>query len=169
MARDDKRLQEFMDGLEDIEKWNRAKVEACIEAAVVMARRLELSEPLVKEMLARWPDDSSVRYEWFRNLAMRPEIEIPYTECPNLVSLENVYRVLARWFHLIDSNMERTALILHACGLSFDKIAEMFKSMRWNRKTLSRRYSERLDKLVYDLNHIDGLKWPVGVRFADFK
>lgn len=58
--------------------------------------------------------------------------------------------------------MNRTVLIFHACGVSFDRIIAMFPDMRWTRQTLSRRHTKCLDALVYDLNHIDDLKWPVG-------
>ena len=151
----------------DTEKWNQTKVRDCIISVVVMVRKLPPGAPSVEKLLVRWPADSSVRYEWFRNLVSRPEVKIPDLHCPAVDSLDNVYRVLARWLDLIDSNMDRTIIVLHACGLSFEKIAEMFAARRWKHNTLRRRHANVIEKLIYDLNHIDDLKWPKGVKFED--
>jgi hypothetical protein len=155
--------------LADVRQWTRAKVNECIVSTVIMAQRFSPYDPAVAEMLSTWPADCTVRYEWFRNLALRPELQINPQQNPTVNSIANVYRVLARWLHRIDSNMERAVLILHACGVSFDKIAEMFPDRRWTRQTLSRRHTKCLESLVYDLNHIDELKWPAGKSFWDFK
>ncbi len=161
------RLENALAESKDTDIWNQTKVRDCIISAVVMARRLRPDDSVVKKLLARWPADSSVRYEWFWHLATRPEIKIPATERPAIDSIDNVYRVLARWLHLIDSNMDRTVIILHACGLSFEKIAEMFAHMRWKHNTLRRHHADILEELIYDLNHTEDLKWPKGVDFWD--
>lgn len=155
--------------LADTKQWTRAKVNECLVSAVIMAQRFAVEDSAVAEMLANWPADCSVRYEWFRGLALKPELKINPKQLPTVNSISNVYRVLTRWLNLIDSNMDRTVLILHACGVSFDKICAIFPDRRWSRQMLSRRHTKCLDLLVYDLNHTPDLKWPAGVDFWDFK
>lgn len=155
--------------LADTKQWTRAKVNECLVSAVIIAQRFSVGDSAVVEMLATWPDDCSVRYEWFRNLALRPELKINPKQLPTVNSIPNVYRVLARWLNLIDSNMDRTVLVLHACGVSFDKICAMFSDKRWSRQMLSRRHTKRLESLVYELNHTPDLMWPAGTSFWDFE
>jgi len=156
------RDQIFLDEIADTEQWNRAKVEECIKSVVIMARRFSPYDPEVAKFLSEWPEDSSVRYEWFRYIAKRPEIKILDNQLPLIDSMENVYSVLTQWLHRIDSNMERVVFIMHAAGVSFDNIAKAFPNMRWKRQTLSRKHTKRLNDLVYDLNRIDHLKYPSG-------
>lgn len=155
--------------LENTQEWTRAKVNECIISAVIMARQFSFDDERLRELLTLWPEDSSVRYEWFRCLATRPEVKFPSNQQPFINSIANILRVLAGWLHRVDSQMDRTVLILHACGLSYNSISDIYKDMRWTHNTLRRRHTQLLDSLVYDLNHIDELKWPAGISFWTFE
>jgi len=159
----------YAEELRDTKEWNRAKVRECIVSAVIMAQRFPIYSKEVVELINDWPADSSVRYEWFRHIAMRPELKVCSLQRPTIESMANVYRVLALWLHRIDSNMDRVVLIMNSCGVSFDNIVAAFPEMNWRRQTLSRRHTKMLDALVYDLNRIDELKYPAGVPFTKFK
>lgn len=101
-----KQLQNVRDAiyeaeLGDARQWTRAKVQECLVSAVIVAQRFAPNDPAVAEMLARWPDECSVRFEWFQNLARRPELEVNPQQLPSINSTQNVYLVLTRWLDLV--------------------------------------------------------------------
>lgn len=63
---------------------------------------------------------------------------------------DNLYNVLVRWLDSVDSVTDRKLLILHSCGLSMNKIG---KTVGLLRQTASRRYTNAIDALVWNLNH----------------
>lgn len=137
-------MAEFADNT----KWTRAEVEYQICGAVVFAVRMNKNDKTWQQMLASWPDDCSVRYEWFESviadIKLKPNVGSPDN------SYDNLYTVLVHWLDSVDSVTDRKLLILHSCGSSMNKIGTKIGLLR---QTASRRYTNALDALVWNLNH----------------
>lgn len=140
--------ERMMAELADNTKWTRAHVEAQICAAVIFAVRLNKNDNTWQQMLASWPDECSVRYEWFEsviaNIELKPNIGTPDK------TYDNLYNILVRWLDSVDSVTDRKLLIMHSCGLSMSKIGKITGLLR---QTASRRYTNAIDTLVWELNH----------------
>lgn len=106
---------------------------------------------------------------WFRYISTKPEVKLKLNQQPYKNSTKNVYRVLVQWLDLVDSFKDRAVIILHSCGLSYKKIIELYPERRWTETTLGAHYNDIIEKLVYDLNHIEELKYPIGTNFDEFE
>ena len=142
--------ERFDKELNDDTKWTRANVEYQICSAILFAVRMNKNDKTWQQMLASWPADCSVRYEWFKSVVANIELK------PNLGSeygdYDNLYNVLVHWLDSVDSVLDRKILILHSCDLSMNKIGKMTGLLR---QTVSRRHTKALDALVWKLNHTE--------------
>jgi len=132
----------------DNTKWTRARVEVKIGSAVIFALRMNKNNTTWHQMLASWPADCSVRYEWFESVIAN--IQLKDNMCGWDDTYDNLYNVLAHWLESVDSVKDRKLLILHSCNLSMTKAGKM---TGLSRQTASRRYTNALDALVWRLNH----------------
>ncbi len=142
--------ERFDKELYDDTKWTRANVECHICTAILFAVRMNKNDKTWQQMLASWPADCSVRYEWFKSVVADIELK------PNLGSeygnYDNLYNVLVHWLDSVDSVTDRKILILHSCNLSMNKIGAMLGMLR---QTVSRRHTNAIDALVWKLNHTE--------------
>lgn len=132
----------------DTTKWTRARVEVQIGSAVIFALRMNKNNTTWQQMLASWPADCSVRYEWFESVIA--DIKLNPNMCGCDDTYDNLYNVLAHWLESVDSVKDRKLLILHSCSLSMTKVGKM---TGLSRQTASRRYTNAMDALVWILNH----------------
>lgn len=104
----------FMTEFADKTKWTRARVEVKINSAIIFALRMNKNNTTWQQMLASWPADCSVRYEWFESVIANIELK------PNLGSeygdYDNLYNVLVHWLDSVDSVLDRKILILRSCN-----------------------------------------------------
>ena len=140
--------ERFMTELADKTKWTRPRAEVQINSAIIFALRMDKNDKIWQQMLASWPTDCSVRYEWFKSVVENIELK------PNLGSeygdYDNLYNVLVHWLDSVDSVLDRKILILHSCDLSMNKIGTILGKLR---QTVSRRHTNAIDALVWKLNH----------------
>jgi len=140
--------ERMMAELDDNTKWTRPRAEMQINSVIIFALRMNKNDKTWQKMLASWPADCSVRYEWFESVFANIELK------PNLGSpddaYDNLYNILVHWLDSVDSVIDRKILLLHSCGLSMNKIGKMTGLLR---QTASRRYTNAIDKLVWKLNH----------------
>lgn len=141
-------LNRFFEELDDETKWTRARVEAQIYSAVILAIQMDKNDKTWQHMLTLWPKNCSVRYEWFESVIA--DIKLPQNMGNFYNTYDNLYNVLVRWLDSVDSVTDRKLLILHSCGLSMNKIG---KTVGLLRQTASRRYTNAIDALVWNLNH----------------
>ncbi len=100
-----------------------------------------------RDMPATWPAECSVRYEWFESVIA--DVKLPPNIAPFDNTYDNFYNVLVHWLDSVDSVTDRKLLILHSIGLSMNKLSKKTGLLR---QTASRRYTNAIDALVWNLN-----------------
>ena len=138
----------FLDELGNDIRWTRASIESQICSAVIFAIKMSKDDKTWQHMLTLWPKNCSVRYEWFESVIA--DIKLPQNMGNFYNTYDNLYNVLVRWLDSVDSVTDRKLLILHSCGLSMNKIG---KTVGLLHQTASRRYTNAIDALVWNLNH----------------
>lgn len=141
-------LNRFFEELDDETKWTRARVEAQIYSAVILAIQMDKNDKTRQHMLATWPAECSVRYEWFESVIA--DVKLPPNIAPFDNTHNNFYNVLVHWLDSVDSVTDRKLLILHSIGLSMNKLSKKTGLLR---QTASRHYTNAIDALVWKLNH----------------
>ena len=138
----------FMTEFADKTKWTRARVEVKINSAIIFALRMDKNDKTWQQMLASWPANCSVRYEWFESVIANIKVKGKLSGVDE--TYDNLYNVLVHWLDAVDSVTDRKLLILHSCDLSMNKVGKQTGLLR---QTASRRYTNAIDKLVWKLNH----------------
>lgn len=134
----------------DAGKYTRARVEEVLTNAIRFAIKLVPNDSRKNKMIQQWPDDCSVRWEWFLSVVALAEIKLKPTVYIPSDYYDDLYLVLTKWLDSADSVIDRELLVLHACDVSMSRIG---KITGMNRQTTSRRHTRALDALVWKLNH----------------
>ena len=85
-------LNRFFEELDDETKWTRARVEAQIYSAVILAIQMDKNDKTRQHLLATWPAECSVRYEWFESVIA--DVKLPPNIAPFDNTHDNFYNVL---------------------------------------------------------------------------
>ena len=98
-------LNRFSEELDNETKWTRARVEAQIYSAVILAIQMDKNDKTRQHMLATWPAECSVRYEWFESVIA--DVKLPPNIAPFDNTHDNFYNVLVHWLDSVDSVTDR--------------------------------------------------------------